>query len=129
MAELSGIFKMLMFAKRVAGIAVEADVVEEIIALKNRMVLQHEIILLADERLENRRRQLGMVKAAQEVANIVQECAHNIFVIAAIFMGARGGLQRMLIAVDSETAKIALQHFQMIHDPIGQGFRELPKSL
>ena len=122
MTELSGIFKMLAIAKRVARIAIQPDMMEKIIALKHAVILQHEIILLGNKRLQYGGAQFGMIERAQKVTNIMQKRANDIFLITAIFMGAGRGLQAVLQAVNGKAAKIAFQHLQMGQHTIRQGF-------
>ena len=52
---------------------------------------------------------LGMVGRAQDVADVVQQGADDIFLVLPVAVRARGGLQRMLQPVDGEAAAIAHQ--------------------
>ena len=54
-----------------------------------------------------------MVEAAERVADVMQEGADDIFLVAAIAVGAGGGLQRMGQPVDREAAIVSVQQFQM----------------
>ena len=101
---------------------------EEIIALKNAVILQHEIIGIGNKRLHDGRTKLGMIKRAKQIANIMQQRTNHIFLVAAILKGAGRGLQAVFKAVNGKAAKIALQHFQMFHHPVGQGFGKFAKS-
>src|SRR6056300_1230779 len=111
MAELRCIFKILMATELLARVAVKTNMVEEIIALKNAMVLQHEIISVRDKRFQNRCAQFGMVKSAKQIANVVQERANHIFIIAAIFNGACRGLEAVFKTVNGKATMVALEHF------------------
>ncbi|MNU80839.1 hypothetical protein D3C71_704850 [compost metagenome] len=60
-----------MFAELLAQVPVHAQVMEEIVALENPVFLHHPQILGADERLENRRRDIRVIVGAQGVADVV----------------------------------------------------------
>jgi hypothetical protein len=65
---------------------------EEIIALKNSVMLDHPVIFCRDKRLQYHCCNIGMVRAAKGVANIMEQCADNVLFIFTCFSGAVGGL-------------------------------------
>ena len=54
-----------------------------------------------------------MVVWREVVADVVQECAQNIFFVAAIALGARCSLQTVFEAVDRKAAVIVTQIFEL----------------
>ena len=60
-----------MVFEHIPHIAVQPNVVEEVVALKNPVVLHHPQVCFTDKRLQNRRRNVRMVERAQCVANVV----------------------------------------------------------
>ncbi len=101
-------------------IPVEPEIVEEIIALEDAVMLEHPPVLFRDERLEHRRTKFGMIVRGQRVADIVQQRADDIFLVHAVAVRQRRRLQRMLHAVDREAAAIAFEQLQMRQHPVGQ---------
>ena len=55
----------------IAQIAVQPDVVEEIVALEDAVVLHHPVVFVTHKRLEDGGGNVRVVKAAQRVANVV----------------------------------------------------------
>ena len=82
-----------MIAELLTHVAIHADMLEEIIALENVMVLDHPKIGFINKRLENGSRDVGVVVRSQCIANIVQQSADDIFIIPAIAKRAGGRLQ------------------------------------
>src|SRR4051812_25494766 len=60
-AELGGALERRVAAKALAQIPVAADVMEEVVALEHRMLLDHPVVLFRYERLHDRRGDVGMV--------------------------------------------------------------------
>ncbi len=60
------------------------------------MVIQHPVVPLGHEGLEDRRADFGVIVGAQEITNIVEQGADHIFLVPTVAKGAAGGLQRML---------------------------------
>src|SRR3546814_5814633 len=56
-----------MILELVAHIAVEADIVEEIMALENTVMLHDPVILFRQEGFQDRRRDIGVVEGAERV--------------------------------------------------------------
>lgn len=109
----------------VAHVAVQADVVEEVVALEDAVVLHHPVVGLAHEGLEDGGGDVGVVEAAERVADVVQQRAHHVFLVAAVAQGAGGGLQRVGVAVDREAAVVAFEDLQVLDHARGQAAREL----
>ncbi|MCY1449415.1 hypothetical protein D9M71_661490 [compost metagenome] len=93
---------------------------EEIVALENPVLFHHPQVLGADERLEDRRRDVRVIVGAQGVADIVEQGADHVLLVATIAPGAGGGLQGVGQAIHREAAKIPLQQLQVRHDPCRQ---------
>ncbi|MCY1314655.1 hypothetical protein D9M70_653310 [compost metagenome] len=66
-----------------------------------------------------------MVEAAQRVADVVQQRADHVLLVAAVAQRARGGLQRVRVAVDRKAAVVAFEDLQVLDHARGQAAREL----
>ena len=106
---------------------VHAEVVEIVIALEMPVVLADPVQFLAHERLDDRGGDIGMVVAAQRIADIVQQRHHHILLVAPVPVGARRGLQRVFEPVDRESAEIAVEQPQMIQHAVGDPAGEVPE--
>ena len=93
-----------MSLEHIAQIAIQADVMEKIIALEDSVLLHHPVIGVADERPQDRRRHLGMIEGAEHVADIVQQCADHVFVVAPVTQCQGRRLQRMAVPIDRQAA-------------------------
>src|SRR3546814_15900809 len=83
-----------MILELVAHIAVEADIVEEIMALENTVMLHDPVILFRQEGFQDRRRDIGVVEGAERVADVVEQRHHHIFLVAPVAMRTRRRLDR-----------------------------------
>ena len=83
-------------------------------------LLDHPVVGVGDERLEDRRRDVGVVVRAEDVADVVEQGAHDVLVVLAGAVGARRRLQRVLEAVDGEAAGVALEQPQVGEHAVGQ---------
>ena len=54
---------------------------KEVVTLEDSVVLYHPVIGLRDKRLEDGCCHIGVVEAAQRIADVVEQGAHNIFFI------------------------------------------------
>ena len=84
LAKLGCALEVDMVAELLTHVAIHADMVEEIVALENVMVLDHPKVGSTDKRLENGGRDVGVVVRSQRIANIVQQSADDIFIIQII---------------------------------------------
>ncbi|MPN41308.1 hypothetical protein SDC9_188851 [bioreactor metagenome] len=116
-----------MLPELLAHIPVQADVMEEIVALEDAVMLDHPVVGFAHKGLENRGGNVGVVEGPEGIANVMQQGAHHILLVAAVAQRARGGLQGVGIAVHRKAAIVALQQPQMGHHPVGQTLCELCK--
>ena len=107
-------------------IAIHAEIVEIVVALKMPVMLADPVQFVADERRDDRSRDVGVVVAAERIANVVQQRHDHIVFVPSVAMRAGGGLQRMFQPADRETAEIAFQQPQVIEHAIGQSARENP---
>ena len=84
-----------MAAERLAHIEVHANVVEEKVSLKYPMMLDHPMVGLRNEWLEDYCRNVSMIVSAQRVADVMQKCTNHILLVSDIPIGSRRCLQRM----------------------------------
>ena len=120
MAELGSMFEVRVTAELLAHVPVETQVVEEIIALEDAVVLHHPVVRIGHIGLEDCRGMLGMVRRRQLVADVMQEGANHVFLVAPVSMRARGRLQAVLEPVDRIASKIATKQLEVPQDAIGQ---------
>ena len=66
-----------------------------------------------------RRGDLGVVERAERVADVVQQRAQHVLVVAAVAFGPGGGLQAVLEPVDREPAVVDLEVAHQLDDAIG----------
>jgi len=59
--ELGGVFEPFVAAILVAHVAIQAQVVEEVIALEDAVLVHHPVVLLGDVGLHDHGPQLGVV--------------------------------------------------------------------
>ena len=82
-AEFLGLLEVWMPAELLAHVAVESQEVEEVIPLEDAVVLDHPMVLLRHEGLDNGGGDVGVVVRAERIADVVQQHADHIFVVAA----------------------------------------------
>ena len=75
-----------------ACILVETDVVPEVVTLENAVMLHHPAVGFRNKWFENARCNIRVIEGCKVVANVVNECAHDVLGIAPVFFGSRGGL-------------------------------------
>ena len=73
-----------------------------------------------DERLDDRRADVGVVVRAERVADVVEQGAGDVVVVAVGPVGAGCRLQRVGQAVDAEATEVAVEQAQMGDHPIGE---------
>src|SRR6202000_1576757 len=122
--ELRRIFEMRVAAELLAHVTVDAEMVEEIIALEDAVLLDHPVIGFRDEGLETRRRDIRMVVYAERVADVVNKSADDILLVPARLVRHCGGLQRMFQTRHRETAAVAFEQPQMVEDAIDMALFE-----
>jgi hypothetical protein len=119
--ELFGTSVMRVAFEHVAHIPIHANVVKEVIALKNAVVLHHPQISFRDKGFENRRCDVRVIEGTQGIANIVQQRADHIFIVTPIAQSSGTGLQAMGETVHRKATEVAIEKFQMRHHPVRQG--------
>jgi hypothetical protein len=129
LAEARGVRIMRVTGKAVEHVAIHPEVMEEIIDLENAVIGAHPVKLLADEGAQDGGGDVGVVVAAQGVADVVEQGHDDIRLVLAAAMGARRGLQAVLEAVDREAAIIAVEQAQMGQHAVGEPAREGPEML
>lgn len=93
---------------------------EEIVALKHAVLLDHREVLGTDKRLEDGSSDVGMVVAAEGVADVVQQSAYDVLFIPSVTVGARRRLQAVSQAVDRESAAVAVEDAQVRQHAVRQ---------
>jgi len=83
--------------------------VEEIKSLEDTMMLDHPVVLLRHEGLDDDGRDVGVIVWSQRIADVVQQRANNIFLVPARLERARGGLQAVLQPIDGKSAVVAAE--------------------
>src|SRR4029078_9987990 len=86
--ELLGSFKARMIAKLLPHIAVHTEVLEKVVSLENSMVLDHPVILVRDERFQDRGANIRMIVSAKGVADIMQQGTDHILLIPTILVSS-----------------------------------------
>ena len=95
-----------MTLKLISHVAIKAQVVKKVVALKNAVFFDHPKMFFADKRLEDRYSYVGMVIRTKSVTNVVKESSNNVFVGLVSPVVASGGLQGMFHPVDRESAVV-----------------------
>ena len=119
-AEHRGALEMRMAVELVAHVPVQPQVVEEVVALEDAVMRHRPVIGLRHIGPHDGGAELGMAGCGQDVADVVDQGADDVFLVHAVAVGEAGGLQRVLQPVDGETAAIALEHSQMRQNPVRQ---------
>ena len=109
-----------MAGELIADVAVEPEIVEEVVALEDAVLLDHPVVALADERLEDCRADVGMVERPERVADVVDERARDVLVVAISAIGACCCLQGVREPIDDETAVVTVEQSEVVHHPIGE---------
>src|SRR6476620_4800646 len=112
-AELGGEVVVRVALEAVAHVAVEAEEVEEVVALEDGVLLDHPVVGVVDERLDDGGTDVGVVERPEGVADVVEQGARYVLVVTSGPVGARGGLQGVREAVDLETAEVAVEQAQV----------------
>ena len=86
---------------------------EEVVALEDGVLLDHPVVRLVDERLDDGGADVGVVERPERVADVVEQGARHVLVVAPGPIGARGGLQRVREAVDLEPAEVTVEQAQV----------------
>lgn len=60
-----------------------------------------------------------MVVGRKVVANVVDQCAQNIFIVAAVALGECRSLQAMFKSVDRKATVVVAQVFELFDDSVG----------
>ena len=123
-AEFLGLLEMRMPAELLAHVPVEPQVVEEVIPLEDAVMLDHPMVLLRHEGLDDGGGDVGVIVRAERIADIVQQRADHIFLVPARLKRAGRGLQAVLQAIDGEPAVVAVEQFEMGDQTIRQLLRE-----
>ena len=92
-AELNAGFVIFMVVVFVARVGVLPDVLKPVISLKQAVVFDDPVVLLADVGSQNRSCELRMIGRRENITNIVQQGASYGFVVRTIPFRACCGLQ------------------------------------
>ena len=96
LAEARACLEVRMSAEGLAHVPVEPDVMEEVIALEDAVLLHDEMVLLGDVRLHDRRSDVRVIRRAEGIPDVVQERAGDVLFVLAGLTRACRGLQAML---------------------------------
>jgi hypothetical protein len=102
-----------MAAEAFAHVAVEAEVFEKVVALEDGVLLDEPQVPFGHERREDRRGNVGMVVAAERVADVVEQRAHHVLGVAAVALRPARGLQAMLEPADGIAAGVACEQAEV----------------
>ncbi len=116
---------MLGIFELVPHIAIHAQMMEEVVPLKDRVMFDHPVIRLGNEGLQDRRGHISMVEATQGVSNVVQESTNYVFIIFASLCSPLGGLEAMLKPVNWKATEIAFEELHVSQYSIRQAGHEL----
>ena len=81
-AELRAQLVVGMSDELIAQVPVEPEVMEEVVALEDPVLLDHPVVALAHERLEDRGADVGMVERRERVADVMDQRARDVLVVA-----------------------------------------------
>jgi hypothetical protein len=102
-------------------VAVFSKVMEIVIGLENRVVLQHPIVFVRDEGPKQFCDETAVVHRCDIVAEIVEKGAHDRFLVGTVALCQRGGLQPVFEHIDRQRAAVFVlerdEHFQ---HPVGR---------
>ena len=94
-----------MAAELLAHVPIDADVLEEVVALEDAVLLHHPVVRLGHEGLEDRGGDLRVIPRPQQVADVVQQRAHDVLLVLARLVCASVALSsRVLQPVDGVAA-------------------------
>jgi len=82
------------------------------------------VVLLGHEGVDDHRGELGVIVAGERVADVVDERADDVLLVAPVAMCARGGLERMGEPVDRVSAGVTGEERQVTEDAVGQALLE-----
>src|SRR4029450_3690607 len=94
------VLEMWVAAELLTHIAVEAEIMKEIIALKDAVMFHHPVQFPVHEGLKDGRGDIGMVVAAERVADIMEKRGDDIVLALAGLVGAGRRLQAVLQSID-----------------------------
>jgi hypothetical protein len=94
------------------------------VALEDSVVTHHPQVGLADEGLQHRRGDVEVVVRTERVADVVQQRAHHVLLVAAVAPRSRGGVQGVRAAVHGKAAVVALEQTQVRHHAVRQARHE-----
>ena len=77
-------------------VRIQSEVLEEVIALEDAVLLDHPGVGFRDERLQDCRAEAGAIPRARHVADIAEQCADHRLVVFAGLVGRRRGEQGVL---------------------------------
>ena len=99
--------------------AIQPQVVVEIDPLKQTVLFDHPVIFGRDVRLEDRGGQIGVGGWSKVIADIVEQRADDIFLIAPIAKSPRRSLQAMFQPADRKPAMVVRQLAQLGQNTAG----------
>jgi hypothetical protein len=94
--------------------------VSVVVLLEDTVVGHDPADVLGHEGLQDRIHHLAVSVGREHVADIVEECRHYVLLAAAVTVGPRRGLQRVLLAGDLVTAERLVEGLDRFEQPVGE---------
>ena len=82
---------------------------EKVLTLERRVVSDHPVVFLTHEGLHDGRCNIGVIKAAEAVANIVQQRANDVLLVLSVAMREGGRLQAVRESIDRKAAMVTVE--------------------
>ena len=89
------------------------------VSLKNTVVRDEPMIGFRNCWFNNCGSNGSVVVRREVVANVVHECAQNVFFVAAVTLGACCGLEAVLKTINRKAAVVVTQIFELFNQAIG----------
>ncbi|MDT4861676.1 hypothetical protein FQZ97_962910 [compost metagenome] len=115
-----------MVLELITKMAIQPKVMEEVVPLKDPMLLDHPVILWTDEGLQQGRSQIGVVEGAEKIADIMQKSANHVLLISRIAIGQSGRLETVGQPINRQSSEVPAQQTEMSQNAIGQFSRKGP---
>ena len=118
-AEFFSVLEPFVLAEFLAGVAVKADVMPEVVTLEDAMVLHHPMVRWRDKRFQDACSDLWVVERGEGVTDVMQQCTHDVLIVSAVLFRTRRCLKTVLEAVHRKASEIMSEVPQVLDDPVG----------
>lgn len=116
--KLFGVVEVRGVTERLTGVAIETDVMPEVVALEDPVMLNHPVVGCRNHRLQNRSGYIGMVHRSEVVTDVMDQSTQHILVVLAGPQRPGSSLEAMLKAIDRKASVIVTKEFQLLNDPV-----------